>query len=114
MNIIITGACGHIGTYVTDNLYKIKKIKNIYLIDNLNSKNYNFFFKKRNNKKIKYFFKDLTNNSSLKQFKKIDILIHFASMTNAADSFKIKKQMYYNNIKCFENVVNFCIKKKSS
>ena len=35
MNILITGACGHIGSYLTENIYKIKKIKKIYLIDDL-------------------------------------------------------------------------------
>ena len=34
MRIIITGACGHIGSYLVANLYKIKKIKSTILIDN--------------------------------------------------------------------------------
>ncbi len=34
MNIIITGCLGHIGSYLIHNLHKIKKVKNIYLIDN--------------------------------------------------------------------------------
>ena len=33
MNILITGACGHIGSYLADNIYKIKKVKKIYLVD---------------------------------------------------------------------------------
>ena len=28
MNILITGSCGHIGSYVAENIHKIKKIKN--------------------------------------------------------------------------------------
>ena len=27
MNILITGACGHIGSHLAENIYKIKKIK---------------------------------------------------------------------------------------
>ena len=27
MNILITGACGHIGSYLIENLHKIKKVK---------------------------------------------------------------------------------------
>ena len=27
MNILITGSCGHIGSYVAENIHKIKKIK---------------------------------------------------------------------------------------
>ena len=28
MNLLITGCCGHIGSFVADNVHKIKKIKN--------------------------------------------------------------------------------------
>ena len=52
MNIIITGACGHIGTFLAEKIRDVRNIKNIYLIDNISSKNYNFFFKKKKNKKI--------------------------------------------------------------
>ena len=37
MNILITGSCGHIGSYVAENIHKIKKIKKTYLVDNLKS-----------------------------------------------------------------------------
>jgi UDP-glucose 4-epimerase len=37
MKLIITGACGHIGSYVAENIFKIKKIKKTILIDNLKS-----------------------------------------------------------------------------
>ena len=32
MRIIITGACGHIGSYIAENVHKIKKVKNTILI----------------------------------------------------------------------------------
>ena len=34
MRIILTGACGHIGSYIAKNISKIKNIKEIILIDN--------------------------------------------------------------------------------
>ena len=34
MKILITGACGHIGSYLTENIHKIKKIKEVILLDN--------------------------------------------------------------------------------
>ena len=34
-------------------------------------------------------------------------------MTNAASSFKRKKEMYKNNIDCMKNIIDFCIKNKS-
>ena len=37
MKLIITGACGHIGSYVAENIFKIPKIKKTILVDNLKS-----------------------------------------------------------------------------
>ena len=44
MNILITGAIGHIGSKLIDNLSKIKKLKKVYLIDNARSNNLNVLF----------------------------------------------------------------------
>ena len=44
MNILITGSCGHIGSYLVQNLHKIKKIKSAVLVDNLSSTRYNTLF----------------------------------------------------------------------
>ena len=41
---MITGCCGHIGSYLTENLFKIKKIKKTILIDNLESNRFNSLF----------------------------------------------------------------------
>ena len=34
MKILITGACGHIGSYLSENIFKIKKVSKTILIDN--------------------------------------------------------------------------------
>ena len=42
------------------------------------------------------------------------MLFNLASMTNAADSFKVKKEMYRNNLTHMKNIIiNYCIKNKS-
>ena len=48
MNLLITGCCGHIGSYLTDNVHKIKNIKKTFIIDNLDS---NRFYSMFNSKK---------------------------------------------------------------
>ena len=65
MRIIITGACGHIGSYLVANLNKIKKIKSTILIDNFATQRYSplFNLKKQNN--ISFYQKDLTQKNSL-------------------------------------------------
>ena len=48
MNLLITGCCGHIGSYLADNVYKIKNIKKTFIIDNLESNRfYSIFDSKR-------------------------------------------------------------------
>ena len=37
MNLLITGCCGHIGSYVAENVHKIKKIKKTFIVDNIKS-----------------------------------------------------------------------------
>jgi len=113
MKIILTGACGHIGSYVSTNIHKIKKVKEIILIDNFKTQRYSALFNLRKKKKITFFNIDLSKKNSLDNFKNIDIIIHCASLTNAENSFLNKNEMYINNLKCMKNVISFCVKKKT-
>jgi len=113
VKIIITGACGHIGSYLVSNIHKIKKIKEIFLVDNFHSKKYWPIFNLKNKPNFSFYQIDISKNGSLNIFKNVDLIIHCASYTNAENSFSIKNEMYKNNINCMKNVVNFCIKKKA-
>ena len=52
MNILITGALGHIGSGLIENVTKIKNLKNIYLLDSARSNNLNVLFNLRAKKTI--------------------------------------------------------------
>ena len=112
MNILITGALGHIGSSLIEKLSKIRKLKYVYLLDSARSNNLNVLFNlKSKNIKFKFLFKDLNNKNSLKLIdKKIDIVIHLASITNAEQSFKNKELIFKNNFGIFKYIVKFCIK----
>jgi UDP-glucose 4-epimerase len=110
MKILITGACGHIGSYFIENLYKIKKVKKAILIDNLKSNRFNSLFNTNKKNKVEFYLKDLNNIRSLDQFKGINIVFHFASMTNAEKSFGKEKEMFSNNLNCLKTVIKFCQK----
>ena len=112
MNILITGACGHIGSYLIENLHKIKKVKKAILVDNLKSNRYNSLFNVKKNNVI-FYLRDLNNINSLNEFKNIDIVFHFASMTNAEKSFGKKKEMYTNNLNCLNTVIKLCKRTKA-
>ena len=113
MNLLITGCCGHIGSYLVSNIHKIKKIKKCFIVDNFNSTQINSLFNSKKKNNLKFYNLDLTKKNSLSEFNKIDYVIHLASMTNAAGSFNKKNEMYKNNIECMKNIINFCKIKKS-
>ena len=113
MNLLITGCSGHIGSYLVDNVYKIKKIKKCFIVDNFNSTQINSLFNSKKKNNLKFYNLYISKKNSLHKFKKIDYVIHLASLTNAAGSFNKKKEMYFNNINCMRNIINFCKIKKA-
>jgi nucleoside-diphosphate-sugar epimerase len=114
MKILITGGLGHIGSYLLENINKIKKIKKIYIIDNLSTNRYcSLFDITKNNKKIYFYKKDLSTIDSLKNFKKTNIVINLASITDAEGSLRIKNKIYKNNLGIFNNVIKYCAKNSS-
>ena len=110
MKLIITGSCGHIGSYLAEKIYLIPKIKEVILIDNLSSNRYISLFNLRKKNNYKFYQIDLSKKNSLKGFKGVSYLIHCASMTNAEKSFSVEKEMFRNNLECMKNVINFCEK----
>jgi len=110
MKILVTGGCGHIGSYFIENLHKIKKVKKAIVIDSLKSNRINSLFDISKKNKVDFYIKDLNDPNSLNEFKNVNIIFHFASMTNAEKSFGKKKEMYLNNLNCFNTVLNYCEK----
>ena len=109
MKILITGGLGHIGSYILQNINKIKIIKKIYVIDNLSTQRYASLFDIKNkNKKIYFIEKDLSEKNALNNFKKVDVVLNLASITDAAGSLKNKKKIYKNNLGIFDNVLKYC------
>ena len=114
MKILITGGLGHIGSYLLENIGKIKFIKKIYIIDNLSTNRYcSLFNLPKTNKKIYFYQNDLSLKNALKNFKKVDVVLNLASLTDAEDSLKIKNKIYRNNLGIFDNILRYC-KKNSS
>ena len=113
MNLLITGACGHIGSYLAENIHKIKKIKKTILVDNLESNRFCSLFELDKKNKLKFYLRNIEKENSLNDFKNIKYVIHCASMTNAEKSFGKEDLMYKNNIDCLKTVIKFCKKNKA-
>jgi len=112
MKLLLTGGLGHIGSFCLKKMIQNHKIKKIYVIDSNKSERLNSLFNLKANNKIYFRLANLKNKDSLFKLKKIGTVIHFASMTNAEESIKIKKEITENNFISFKNIVNFCIKEK--
>jgi len=112
MKLLITGACGHIGSYLIEHVKKIKNIKEVILIDNFNAHRYHTIFNLNKEKKFRFYNIDLSK-TKINNFKKVDYIIHCASHTNAQGSFSIKKEMYRNNIECMKNIIQYTLQKKA-
>ena len=108
MKILITGSCGHIGSYLSDNIHKVKNVSKTILVDNLKSNRFDSLFNSKKKNNLNFFNKDLNNVKSLDEFNDIDLIIHCASMTNAEKSFGKEKEMYKNNINCMKTVIKYC------
>jgi len=74
---------------------------------------FNSLFKLKKKPIFSFYQKDLSIKNPLSNFKNIDIIIHCASITDAANSFGIKKLMYKNNLGCMKTVLDYCIKNKT-
>ena len=107
MNIIISGAFGHIGSFLIDKFEKDKRIKNILLIDNFLTQRYSSYLR-LNKKKFELIDKDLRDINFKKIKKKYDIFIHLAAITNAAESFQIKNKLKKNNFGATKKIVDYC------
>ncbi len=112
MRILITGALGHIGSFITNKIHKNKKIKKIYLVDNISNQKFNLLFALKN-KKFKFIYGDLTDKKFSLTLPKVDQVIHLASITNVEKSFEDKKSIYKNNLGCFKNIIDYCKRKKA-
>ena len=108
MKILITGGLGHIGSYLLENIDKIKFIKKIYVIDNLSTNRYcSLFNLPKTKKKIYFYQKDLSLKNSLKNFRKVDVVLNLASLTDAEGSLKIKNKIYKINLGIFDNIIKY-------
>ena len=114
MKILITGGLGHIGSYILENINNLKHVNHIYIIDDLSTSRYcSIFNLPKTKKKIYFIQKDLSTKNSLRNFKKVDVVINLASLTDAAGSVKVKNKIWKNNIGIFENVIKYCISRSA-
>jgi UDP-glucose 4-epimerase len=117
MKILVTGGLGYIGSHTIVKL--IEKNYDVICLDNLINSDLKIKKKieKITKKKFKFHKIDLTNINDLKKilnkYKKIDCIIHFASLIYVPESLEKPFKYYKNNLISLLNIVEISKKYKS-
>ena len=112
MRLIITGGLGHIGSGLLSNINRIKNLKEIIVFDNrLNDKKH-VLFNLKIKVKIRIIEHDILSFDLTQIINNGDLVIHLAAITNAAESFQIKKKLIKNNFLSTKKIVDISKKKK--
>ena len=114
MKIVITGALGHIGSYLIRQLPVLFNQPEIIMIDNLATQRYASLHNLPSTAIYRFIEGDVTqaNFDLTPLMKDADVVIHLAAITNAAASFDCAKEVEHVNLTATERVANACVKAK--
>ena len=110
MRLIITGGLGHIGSGLLNKINSFKNLKEIIVLDYALRNKKNILFNLKIKSRIRFIEQDILTFDLNRIVKTGDILIHFAAITNAVESFKIKKKLIRNNFSSTKKIVDICKK----
>ena len=114
MKIVVTGAIGHIGSYVVRDLGTQFPNSEIVMIDNMMTQRYPSLFNLPT-KGNYHFIEGDVNSIDLKSvFSDANVVIHLAAITDAAGSFDRPEELENNNYQSTVKVANACIETGSS
>lgn len=97
MKILITGALGHIGSELIRKLPSSLDISKLILIDNFSTQRFCSLFNIKNKRKIILIEDDIRKVNLKKILEEVDITIHLAAITDAANSFNRSEEVEENN-----------------
>jgi nucleoside-diphosphate-sugar epimerase len=112
MNILITGALGHIGSYFFQKIKELPNVANVYILDANFNNNLNILFNYKINN-CYLFIENILKFNFYKNIKKIDYIIHLASHTNAENSLHNKNYYFLNNYNSFKKICEIAKKYNS-
>ena len=109
MKIVVTGALGHIGSYLIRYLAEKELAHDIILIDDLSTQRYSSLFNLKASATYRFIDGNLLKLDLHEAFKGVDTVIHLAAVTDAASSFNIKDKVK-QNLSLTEKVAEACCK----
>ena len=109
MKIIVTGAIGHIGSYIIRDLGKNFPGADIIMIDNMMTQRFPSLFNLPSNAKYHFIEGDVSQMDLKSVFVGANVVIHLAAITDAAGSIDKAEELEANNYQSTLRVSQACI-----
>lgn len=109
MRIVVTGAIGHIGSYVIRDLAVQFPGAEIVMIDNMLTQRFPSLFNLPALGRYRFIEADITTFDLLPVFKDARVVIHLAAITDAAGSFDKAAELEANNYQATSKVAAACV-----
>jgi UDP-glucose 4-epimerase len=109
-NLLITGPLGHIGSKFIHNLGDKSNIGKILLLDNFATSRYPSLFNLPSSLKYKFIEGDILTYNFEDILNDVDIVLHLAAITDAANSFEIEDKVMKVNFEGTKRVAEACAK----
>jgi len=109
MKIIVTGALGHIGSALIREIPSKFNDAEVVMIDNMMTQRYCSLFNLPSGGKYRFIEADVLEANLKSLLQGADVAIHLAAITDAANSFKNKEQVEYNNYNTTVKIAEACI-----
>ena len=114
MKIIVTGAIGHIGSYIIRDLGVFFPGSNIVMIDNMMTQRFPSLFNLPPHANYRFIEGDVNQMNLRSVFVDADVVIHLAAITDAAGSIDKAEELEANNFQSTLKVAEACIETDAS
>ena len=114
MKIIVTGAIGHIGSYIIRDLGVSFPGSNVVMVDNMMTQRFPSLFNLPSNSNYSFIEGDVSQIDLKPVFFGADVVIHLAAITDAAGSINKAEELEANNFQSTLRVAEACIEADAS
>jgi UDP-glucose 4-epimerase len=109
MKIVVTGALGHIGSYVIRKIPDYFSQAEIVILDNMMTQRYSSLFKLSANACYRFIEADIRSIDLRPICDRSDAVIHLAAITDAASSFGRAAEVESNNLEATDRIAGACV-----